>query len=134
MCASFRTTKSARSLCATRRSGCALRAKMTMHHDTHNMNQMGRLRRSVSGCGVVMTRALYVGIVLCAGVVLAACNGGPLGSGDQSIRNTTRILGKRAFVTVTLDGGSRLVIRHSVPITRATTALDSLREVADVRL
>ncbi|MBC7644544.1 MAG: hypothetical protein H7123_05405 [Thermoleophilia bacterium] len=80
-----------------------------------------------------MTRAFYGGAILAAGVVLAACSSS-LGQGDQSIRNTTRILGKRAYVTVTLDGGSRLVIRHNIPITRATTALDALREVADVRL
>ena len=107
---------------------------MTRHQITSSMShKTGRLRRSVGCCGAVMTRAFYVCVVLVAGIALAACSSSLL-SGDPSIRNTTRILGTRAYVTVTLDGGARLVIRHNIPITRATTALDALRDVADVRL
>lgn len=53
---------------------------------------------------------------------------------DPRIENPTRILGKRATVIVTTDGGKELVIRRPIPLERHTTALEALQFVADVRL
>mgnify|MGYP006286734477 CR=1 FL=1 len=64
--------------------------------------------------------------------IVAGCDSGPLGN-DPSIRKTTRILGTRVDVTVSLDGGKDLLIRKNVPIRRGMSALDVLEMVADVR-
>lgn len=64
--------------------------------------------------------------------VLSACSAGPIGN-DPSVRHTTRILGKRADITVSLDGGKDLLIRRNVPLKRGMSALDVLELVADVR-
>ncbi len=64
---------------------------------------------------------------------VAGCSANPLAE-DPRLSDTTRILGKRVDVTVTTDGGSELVIRKSIRLKRGMTALDALREVADVRV
>lgn len=67
-----------------------------------------------------------------AGLLLAGCDM-PLLHGDPT-ENTTRVLGRRAWVVLTTDGGRRLVTRRSVPLERGDTALDVLAKVADVRM
>ncbi len=77
----------------------------------------------------------YAGLAAAAFVVMvvvSACSAGPIGT-DPSIRHTTRILGKRVDVTVSLDGGKDLLIRRNVPVKRGMSALDVLELVADVR-
>lgn len=71
-------------------------------------------------------------VVLVGALVLAGCSASSLR--DDPTDETTRILGQRAWVTLTTDGGRRLVTRRSVRIERGTTALDLLAQVGDVRL
>lgn len=70
-------------------------------------------------------------VIACA-LVLAGCDASALRADPTD--NSTRILGRRVWVTLTTDGGRRLVTRRSVRIERGDTALDVLGSVADVRL
>lgn len=78
------------------------------------------------------TRALVVVVMLVGALVLAGCDVPSLR--EDPTDNSTRILGQRAWVTLTTDGGRRLVTRRNVRIERGDTALDVLGYVADVRL
>lgn len=78
------------------------------------------------------TRALVVGLLLAGAVVLAGCDASALRKDPTD--ESTRILGRRVWVTVTTDGGRHLVTRRNVRIERGDTALDVLGQVADVRL
>ena len=80
----------------------------------------------------VATRALAGIVLLAAAVALAGCDASSLR--DDPTDESTRILGRRAWVTLTTDGGRRLVTRRNVRIERGDTALDVLGQVADVRL
>ncbi|MEO6867084.1 MAG: hypothetical protein ABI200_03605 [Gaiellales bacterium] len=77
-------------------------------------------------------RAFGVLLIIVCGLLLAGCDGASLRSNPTD--NSTRILGQRAWVILTTDGGRRLVTRRSVRIERGDTALDVLSQVADVRL
>jgi len=79
----------------------------------------------------MMTRALGVCCILLAGLLLSACDGSNFRA-DPS-KNSTRILGRRVWVTVTTDGGRHLEVRRSVRIERGETAASVLAQVADVR-
>ncbi len=70
-----------------------------------------------------------MGLVLLS-AVLAAC----AIPGTRGKERVTPIAGKRVDVTVTTDGGSRLLVRRDIPLTRGMTALDAVRQVADVRM
>lgn len=72
-----------------------------------------------------------VGLIAC-GLLLAGCDASSFR--DDPTDDSTRILGRRAWVVLTTDGGRRLVTRRSVRIERGDTALDVLSYVADVRL
>lgn len=78
-------------------------------------------------------RAAIVLLAVMAAFALAACTGNPLRA-DPTTHDTTRILGRRVFVTVTTDGGRELIARRDIPLERGMTALDALAQVADVRL
>ena len=80
----------------------------------------------------VAARALVAACVVVGALVLAGCDASSLRSDPTD--DSTRILGQRAWVTLTTDGGRRLVTRRSVRIERGDTALDVLGSVADVRL
>jgi hypothetical protein len=73
-----------------------------------------------------------VGLLLAGGMLLAGCDASSLRRDPTD--ESTKILGRRAWVTVTTDGGRHLVTRRSVRIERGDTALDVLGLVADVRL
>ncbi len=79
------------------------------------------------------TRALGIVAIIASALALAGCDASSFG-GDDPTDDTTRILGQRAWVVLTTDGGRNLVTRRSVPIERGDTALDVLSKVADVRL
>lgn len=72
-------------------------------------------------------------VVAVLAAALTACSVGSIGR-DKSIHDTTRILGKRVDVTVTTDGGRKLIIRRNVRMSRGMTALEALQAVSDVRL
>lgn len=78
------------------------------------------------------TRALALAVLLVGGLLLAGCDASSLRADPTD--DSSRILGRRAWVTVTTDGGRRLVTRRNVRIERGDTALDLLGMVADVRL
>ncbi|MCW2928818.1 MAG: hypothetical protein JWM86_2786 [Thermoleophilia bacterium] len=80
----------------------------------------------------LLARACVAFAVLAAGVLLAGCDASSLRSDPTD--SSTRILGRRAWVVVTTDGGRTLVTRRSLRIQRGDTALDALQSVADVRL
>lgn len=76
-------------------------------------------------------------------VVLMLClaTGGGLVAGCQApwqqssrLEDPVQILGKRATVVVTADGGRELVVQRTVPLERSTTVLEALQFVADVQL
>lgn len=71
-------------------------------------------------------------LVVLAAFVLAGCDAAPWRTDPTD--NSTRILGQRAWVTVTTDGGRTMVARRSIRLERGDTALDMLGAVADVRL
>lgn len=77
-------------------------------------------------------RALALVVMIAGALLLAGCDASSL-RGDPT-ENSTRILGRRAWVVLTTDGGRRLITRRSVRIERGDTALDVLSQVADVRL
>ena len=145
MCAALRSTKSTRSSLDTRRSGWLLNAKITPYQPaTSNAEAIRRNEAGVrvegTGMGTDSTRARTTGAlrllllagVLVASVVLSGCDVGSLR--QDPTENSTRILGRRAWVIVTTDGGRNLVTRHSVPLQTGDSALDVLAKVADVRL
>lgn len=76
--------------------------------------------------------ALACAIALAASVLGAGCDASTL-NGDPT-ENSTRILGPRAWVVVTTDGGRRIVTRRSVRLERGDTAADVLAKVTDVRM
>lgn len=78
------------------------------------------------------TRACATALVIVSALVLAGCSASSFG--DDPGDDTTRILGQRAWVTLTTDGGRRLVTRRSVRLERGDTAIDLLAAVGDVRL
>lgn len=78
-------------------------------------------------------RALLALVIVAGALVLAGCDASSIGR-DPTTEGTTSILGRRAWVILTTDGGRRLVTRRSVRIERGDTALDVLSQVADVRL
>jgi hypothetical protein len=80
----------------------------------------------------VAARVLALVVVIAGALLLAGCDASSL-RGDPT-ENSTRILGRRAWVVLTTDGGRRLITRRSVRIERGDTALDVLSQVADVRL
>ena len=65
---------------------------------------------------------------MCLGISATGC------TASSPTENTTRILGPRTTVIVTTDGGRHLVTRRSIRLHRGDSALDVLREVADVRM
>lgn len=79
-----------------------------------------------------VTRALAVVVVIAGALLLAGCDASSIRADPTD--NSTRILGRRAWVVLTTDGGRRLVTRRSVRLERGDTALDVLSSVADVRL
>lgn len=80
----------------------------------------------------VAARVLACAAVIAGALALAGCDASSV-RGDPT-ENSTRILGPRAWVVLTTDGGRRLVTRRSVRLERGDTALDVLAQVADVRL
>ena len=77
-------------------------------------------------------RALACAIVVASALLAAGCDASSLRS--DPTENSSRILGRRAWVVLTTDGGRRLVTRRSVRLERGDNALDVLAKVADVRL
>jgi len=71
--------------------------------------------------------------VLAAAALIASACQAPWGE-DQRLNNPTRILGQRATVIVTTDGGRELLVKRAIPLEGATTALEALQAVADVRM
>jgi hypothetical protein len=80
----------------------------------------------------VATRAFVAALLLACSLVLAGCDVSSLR--HDPTKESTRVLGQRVWVTLTTDGGRRLVTRRNVRIERGDTALDVLSLVADVRL
>ena len=78
------------------------------------------------------TRACLVLVAIVGTLVLAGCDASSFRKDPTD--DSTRILGRRAWVVLTTDGGRRLVERRSVRLERGDTALDVLSAVADVRL
>ncbi len=77
-------------------------------------------------------RALAAALAIACGLLLAGCDASSFRS--DPTEHSTRILGARVWVTVTTDGGRRIVTRRSVRLEHGETALDMLAKVADVRL
>lgn len=80
----------------------------------------------------MVARVLTCAAVIVSALALAGCDASSFR--DDPTENSTRILGPRAWVVLTTDGGRRLVTRRSVRLERGDTALDVLAQVADVRL
>jgi hypothetical protein len=80
----------------------------------------------------VAARACAVVLLLAGAIVLAGCDASSLRRDPTD--DSSKILGRRAWVTLTTDGGRHLVTRRNVRIERGDTALDVLAAVADVRL
>lgn len=76
----------------------------------------------------MLLRVILVGVSL---IVLGGCDFTSLRT--DPTENSTRVLGPRAWVIVTTDGGRREVTRRSVRLERGDTAVDALSKVADVR-
>ncbi|MCW2925362.1 MAG: hypothetical protein JWM98_2766, partial [Thermoleophilia bacterium] len=77
------------------------------------------------------SRALLALLVLASALACAGCDGSFLRKDPTT--NSGRVLGQRAWVVLTTDGGRRLVTRRSVRIQHGDTALDMLAQVGDVR-
>jgi hypothetical protein len=92
-------------------------------------------RPSARGCRGGRTRArALAGLVLVAAAALVLSGCQAPWQEDPRLENTTLVLGNRATVLVTTDGGTELVVRRTVPLKRHTTALEALQFVADVKL
>ncbi|MCW2961629.1 MAG: hypothetical protein JWM90_2016 [Thermoleophilia bacterium] len=83
-------------------------------------------------CIRAIARASYALVLLAGTLLLAGCDASSFR--DDPTDNSTRILGRRASVIVTADGGRTLVTRRSVRLERGDSAADVLGGVADVRL
>jgi hypothetical protein len=79
-----------------------------------------------------MPRAVGAMLVIACALVLAGCSASPFRS--DPTKHSTQILGPRAWVVLTTDGGRHLVTRRSVRLEHGDTALDLLSRVGDVRL
>lgn len=75
---------------------------------------------------------LAAALLVLVGVLLAGCDASSLRG--EPATDSTRVLGRRAWVVVTTSGGRQLVIRRSVRLERGDTALDLLRSVSNVAM
>lgn len=120
------------------RWGWLLSAKISAHHAPRKAQASGRERtifpdnKAYMREGILQAAnsklkgAVLVALVLLPALTLAACGG------DQRLERMTPILGKRVQVTVTLDGGTTLVVNHNLRMQPGMTAIDALEDVADV--
>lgn len=75
--------------------------------------------------------ALAVLALIAGSLLLAGCDAAPWRADPTD--NSSRILGQRVWVTVTINGGRDVITRRSLPLDQAGNALEALQGVADVR-